>query len=188
MSWKGPSRHPCTRPWRRPSTPSSKRSGRSRGAREPGGRDAPTLAGARPRDSQGLDRPEGSGRQEGRRIVALPPGAARRAGRPPRAPPTTRDVDAELPPGGAVRRRGSASRRARCVGADGCAAAWARTRTPTADCCSEDLQMPDFRQYAVDVPKPGVVVAENTRSLGQLPARRHDAQPEPAQFPGVRSR
>ena len=38
MSWKGTSRHPCTRPWRRPSTPSSKRSGRSRGAREPGGR------------------------------------------------------------------------------------------------------------------------------------------------------
>ena len=51
-----------------------------------------------------------------------------------------------------------------------------------------DLQMPEFRQYAVDVPKPGVVVAENTRAPRSVPARRHDAQPEPAQFPGVRSR
>ena len=37
----------------------------------------------------------------------------------PRAPPTTRDVDAELPAGGAVRRRGPASPRTRRAGADG---------------------------------------------------------------------
>ena len=32
----------------------------------------------------------------------------------------------------------------------------------------KDLVMPDFRDYAVDVPKPGRVVAEATRVLGQL--------------------
>jgi xylulose-5-phosphate/fructose-6-phosphate phosphoketolase len=32
----------------------------------------------------------------------------------------------------------------------------------------KDLRMPDFREYAVDVPQPGVVVAEATRVLGQF--------------------
>ena len=32
----------------------------------------------------------------------------------------------------------------------------------------EDLRVPDFRQYAVEVPKPGVVVAEATRVLGRF--------------------
>jgi xylulose-5-phosphate/fructose-6-phosphate phosphoketolase len=32
----------------------------------------------------------------------------------------------------------------------------------------KDLKMPDFRRYAVDVPKPGTVVAEATRVLGRF--------------------
>jgi xylulose-5-phosphate/fructose-6-phosphate phosphoketolase len=32
----------------------------------------------------------------------------------------------------------------------------------------KDLKMPDFRDYALDVPKPGVVVAEATRVMGYL--------------------
>ena len=32
----------------------------------------------------------------------------------------------------------------------------------------KDLRMPDFRDYAVDVPKPGTVIAEATRALGQM--------------------
>ena len=32
----------------------------------------------------------------------------------------------------------------------------------------KDLHLPDFRSYAVDVPKPGVVVSEATRVLGKL--------------------
>ena len=35
--------------------------------------------------------------------------------------------------------------------------AWAPIRTPTAACCCKDLQLPDFRDYAVDVPEPGAV-------------------------------
>ena len=32
----------------------------------------------------------------------------------------------------------------------------------------KDLRLPDFRSYAVDVPKPGVVIAEATRVLGDM--------------------
>ncbi len=32
----------------------------------------------------------------------------------------------------------------------------------------EDLKMPDFRDYAIDVPKPGAVVAEATRVMGRF--------------------
>ena len=40
-----------------------------------------------------------------------------------------------------------------------------------------DLRMPDFRDYAVDVPKPGAD-AEATRVHGQVPARRDEAESE----------
>ena len=42
--------------------------------------------------------------------------------------------------------------------------------------------MPDFRDYAVAVPKPGVVEAEATRVLRELPARRDEAQRRPTQL------
>ena len=48
----------------------------------------------------------------------------------------------------------------------------------------EDLVMPDFREYAVDVPKPGAVMAEATRVAGQIPPGRHEAQSGILQFPG----
>ena len=32
----------------------------------------------------------------------------------------------------------------------------------------KDLRLPDFRAYAVDVPKPGSVEAESTRMMGQF--------------------
>src|SRR6185295_7982864 len=31
-----------------------------------------------------------------------------------------------------------------------------------------DLKMPDFRDYAVDVPRPGATTAESTRSMGKF--------------------
>ena len=39
-----------------------------------------------------------------------------------------------------------------------------------------DLDLPDFRDYAVEVKKPGTTVAEPTRVLGTLPARRDGRQ------------
>ena len=44
--------------------------------------------------------------------------------------------------------------------------AWARTRTRTAARCLRDLRLPDFRDYAVDVPAPAQTSSEATRVLG----------------------
>ena len=51
-----------------------------------------------------------------------------------------------------------------------------------------DLRMPDFRDYAVDVPAPGASTAEATRVMGDVPARRDEAQSRDAQLPAVQPR
>ena len=38
-----------------------------------------------------------------------------------------------------------------------------------------DLDLPDFRDYAVAVPRPGATIGEATRVLGGVPARRRSA-------------
>ena len=46
-----------------------------------------------------------------------------------------------------------------------------------------DLRLPDFRDYAVEVPSPGAVDGGVHPRHGQVPARRHEAQPGSAKFP-----
>ena len=82
--------------------PPSRCAGRGCRAGRPNG--TPALAHADPALAERLDRAEIGGRQAGRRHLARPPGAARQAGRPPRAPSAVGGLDAQLPPGGAVRR------------------------------------------------------------------------------------
>ena len=48
-----------------------------------------------------------------------------------------------------------------------------------------DLRLPDFRDYAVEVPAPGAVTAESTRAHGRLPARRDEAEHGGAELPAV---
>ncbi len=48
-----------------------------------------------------------------------------------------------------------------------------------------DLRMPDFRDYAVNVPQPGAPVSA-TRSAGHLPARCGQAERGAAEFQGLR--
>ncbi len=43
---------------------------------------------------------------------------------------------------------------------------------------TRDLDMPDFRDYAVDVPRPAVVRAESTRALGELMRDVYRANPD----------
>ena len=45
-----------------------------------------------------------------------------------------------------------------------------------------DLRLPDFRDYAVEVPQPGAIDAEDTRVLGHVPARRDQAESDAANF------
>ena len=47
-------------------------------------------------------------------------------------------------------------------------AGWARTQTRMAGFCSGISRCPDFREYAVEVPQPGAVDAEDTRVLGRF--------------------
>jgi xylulose-5-phosphate/fructose-6-phosphate phosphoketolase len=51
-----------------------------------------------------------------------------------------------------------------------------------------ELKLPDFRDYAVDVPHPGGTEGEATRVMGAIPARRHQAERRCAQLPHHGSR
>ena len=66
----------------------------------------PDLADDRAAHAQGLDGSQGDRRRPHRGHVPRPPGAHRGHG-PPRAPGRAGDLDAQLPPGGAVRRTGA---------------------------------------------------------------------------------
>ena len=55
--------------------------------------------------------------------------------------------------------------------------AWAPTRTPTAASCCATCELPDFRDYAVDVPAPGRALERGDAGARRLPARRDARQP-----------
>ena len=69
-----------------------------------------------------------------------------------RAHQDARRVDEELSAGGAVRRARPAACRNWPSWRPRASGGWAPTRTPTAGCCCKDLRLPDFRDYAVEVP------------------------------------
>ena len=48
-----------------------------------------------------------------------------------------------------------------------------------------DLKMPDFRDYAVEVPSPGATTVESARADGQVSARRDEAEHGSQEFPPV---
>ena len=48
-----------------------------------------------------------------------------------------------------------------------------------------DLRLPDFRDYAVEVPAPGAADGRVDPGDGPLPARRHEAEHGGAQLPPV---
>ena len=79
------------------------------------------------------------------------------------------ELAAELPARGAVRRARTAAAGARGARADRQRAAWAQIRTPTADCCFDELQLPDFpRLRRRRLPAPGVRGIGDTRVLGRF--------------------
>ena len=49
----------------------------------------------------------------------------------------------------------------------------------------KSLRLPDFREYGIDVEKPGQIQAENTRPLGVYAARRDEGQHD--QLPRLRA-
>ena len=146
------------------------------------------VADDRPAHAEGLDGAEGGRRQEDRGLLALSSGPDGGAGDQPGAHHDARGVDAELPA-----RRSSSTRTARsCRSSESsrrrATAGWERIRTPTAACSSRDLRMPDFRDYAVEVPSPGTVIAEATRVLGEFLRDSDEDEPRDAKFPRLRVR
>ncbi len=113
-----------------------------------------------------VDLPAGDRRASRREQLACAPGATRQCPRHPGAHAAARIVDAVVPPGGPVRRvrraaSGDASRfhpRATCR----------MSANPSANggLLREALRLPDFRDYAVEVPGPGTTVVESTHVLG----------------------
>ena len=142
------------------------------------GRGPAALADDRPAHAEGLDRPEG-GRRPAR---SRAPGARTRCRSPAFA--TTRSTCAqleewiaELPAGGAVRRRSGA------LVAELAALAPHGERRMSANphanggLLLRDLELPDFRDYAVAVERAGHGVERGDARARRLPARRHRAQP-----------
>ena len=154
-------------------------------ARRDGFTRAPALADDRAAHAQGLDLPEGDRRQADRGLLALAPGADGRDAREPGARAHPRRVDEELPARGALRRR-----------AAGCGPSWPTSRPRATRRMSanphangglllRDLRLPDFRDYAVEVPAPGAVDGRVDPGHGRVPARRDEAEPGGAELPAV---
>ena len=156
---------------------------RSSARRAHGGRGrAAALADDRAAHAEGLDRPEGGRRPAGRGHVALAPGAARRARREPGAPAPARG-------------RGCAA-----TGPRSCSTTTARPRAssprwrprgerrmganPHANggLLLRDLRLPDFRDYAVDVPAPAHGRRARRRACSARSCATSCAQRDPANF------
>ena len=84
------------------------------------------------------------------------PGASQAAG----------TVDEELQAGGALRQERHADPGAARAGAEGRPPHGGQPACQRRRSCSKICDMPDFRDYAVEVPSPGAVEAEATRVLG----------------------
>ena len=161
-----------------------------RDARSGGRARAAGVADDRAAHPEGLDRPGGGRRGADRGHVPLPPGAADAAS--PTAPTTSRMLEAwmrsyrpeELFDDDRRARRASCSSwrpaATRRMSANPHANGGAAAAAP------DDARLP--RATPSRSPRPGRPIAEATRVLGGLPARRHAAQRGPAQLPPLRAR
>ena len=118
------------------------------------------------RSPKGWTGPKEVDGQKMRGLLALAPGAAVRHGQA-RARPAPRDLDEELQGRRVVRQDGPPHPRIGRTAAPGREAHErqpARQRRPAA----QGSELPDFRDYAVDVPSPGAKDAESTRIMGKF--------------------
>ena len=116
---------------------------------------------------EGVDGAEGDQGTQGRRVLALASGALRRRAGQSGEFEAPRRLDAQLQAGGAVRRGRQARARAEGAGAGG---ARRMSANPHANggLLRKDLKLPDFRNYAVEVPSRGTTMYENTKPLGEF--------------------
>ena len=175
--------------------PAARRDARPRARRDPaaatrgaglGRRDAPALADDRVADAQGLDRPRVRRRPSRRRHVARAPGAALRGAHQPGAPRAC-STSGCAPTGRAscstttVRRSRSSSTGCRKARARMCANPHANGGV-----LLRDLDLPDFRDYGVEVERNGTPEAEATRVARPVPPRRVPRERAVPELPAVR--
>ena len=159
-----------------------------RDARNGGGRKRPLWPMIVLRTPKGWTGPEGGRRQEDRGLLALAPGAAGRHAREPGAREAPRGVDEELSARGALRRRRPPRARARRAGARRATRRMSANPHANGGLLLQDLKLPDFRDYAVEVPQPGRDGRRGDARDGQVPARRHEAEPRQQELPPLQPR
>ena len=179
----------CTSGWPRRWTRRSTRSAEIQSAARERRRDrAPALADDRAAHPEGLDRAEGGRRPARRGHVPLAPGAAVRG--PRRTPEHLAQLEAWLRsyrPEELFDERRRPAPRASCALAPDGPAADGRQPHANGGLLLRDLRLPDFRDYAVDVPSPAATTAEATRVLGAFlrdSMRRERRRRLPALRPG----
>ena len=127
----------------------------------------PALAHDRAAFAQGVDRAEGNQGPQGRRVLAVAPGALCRRARQSGEPDAPGRLDAQLQARGAVRCGRQARGRAQGAGAEG-ASAYERQPARQRRAASQGPQASGRpRRYAVEVSSRGTSQHENTRPLGE---------------------
>ena len=135
---------------------------RARGRTRP---HASALADDRAAHPEGLDRPEGGRRAAGGGIVSLPPGAARGPGWQPRASAPVGGVVASYRPEELFDEDGALRAELAALAPEGERRMGANPHA-NGGVLLRELELPDFRDYAVEVPAPTASVSEPTRVLG----------------------
>ena len=124
-----------------------------------------TLADDRAAHPEGLDLSAGRGRRAGGGHVPRPPGAPAECSHERRAPARPRGLDAVLPAARSCSTR-RAARRASCPALPQGPARMSANPVANGGALLRDLRLPDWRDYAVAVDRPGATAHEATRVLG----------------------
>ena len=131
------------------------------------GAEATALAHDRAAHAQGLDRPEGDRRPQGRGLVALAPGAVLRCPRQPCESEAAPELVAQLQAEELFDAGGGLRSELKALAPEGRRRMSANPHA-NGGLLRKELKLPDFRDYAVDVTQAGKVLHENTKPLGEF--------------------
>ena len=146
---------------------------------------AAALAHDRAALAQGLDRAEGDRRPQGRGLLAFAPGALLRRARQSRELQLLEDWLRSYKPEELFDADGRLRAELRALAPEGKRRMSANPHA-NGGVLRRELKLPDFRDYAVEVPHPGKVLYENTRPLGEF--LRDMMRDNMTNFPRLRSR
>ncbi len=156
-------------------------------ARAGGNHCAPPLADDRAEFTEGLDRAESDRRRADRGEFSFAPGAALRSRGQSRASQDARGMAGELPARELFDEQGRLKPELAELAPAGSRRMGANPHA-NGGILLRDLRMPDFCNYAVDVPEPGARGHWRHARARAVPARRGEAQSREPEFPRLRPR